>query len=123
MSEDLTSNLPLSFEERVLAELAAIKQEQATQFAAIRQEQAEQREMIGHLNIRFNSLDARLTSLEEKVDARLRETQPIWEGVQARLTGIESELVTFNRQFKTLIMDSFKLRVRGEQLEDNQPAA
>ena len=120
MNEDLTRNLPPPFEERVLAELAAIRQEQATQFAALRQEQAEQREMIGQLNNRFNSLDVRLTSLEDKVDARLRETQPIWEGVLARLTGLETEMKTLNRQFKSLINDMFKLRVRVEELEDNQ---
>jgi hypothetical protein len=43
--------------------------------------------------------------------------------VQQRLTEIESALSEFNRQLKTLITDSFKLRVRVEKLEDNQPAA
>jgi len=134
MSEDLTRNLPSSFEERVLAGLTTIRQEQATQFAALRQEQATQlaalsqeqaaqREMIGHLNDRFNSLDVRLTSLEEKVDARLRETRPIWEGVLARLTGLETEMKTLNRHFKSLINDMFKLRSLVEELEDNQPTA
>jgi uncharacterized protein YoxC len=91
MSEDPTRNLPSSFEERVLSELAAI--------------------------------NARLTSLEEKVDTRLRETRPIWEGVQTQLKGIEKQLDDLNRQFKTLIQDSFNLRVRVEKLEDNQPTA
>ena len=90
MSEDPTKNLPSSFEERVLNELAAI--------------------------------NARPTSLEEKVDTRLRETRPIWEGVQTQLKGIEKQLDDLNRQFKTLIQDSFNLRVRVEKLEDNQPA-
>ena len=91
MSEDLTRNLPSSFEERVLSELAAI--------------------------------NARLISLEEKVDLRLRETRPIWEGVQNQLKGIEKQLDDLNRQFGTLIKDSFNLRVRVEKLEDNQPTA
>jgi predicted nuclease with TOPRIM domain len=69
----------------------------------------------------LTSLDGRLTSLEDKVDARLRETRPIWEGVQQRLTRIEAALKEFNRQMKTLITDSFKLRARVEELEDNQP--
>ena len=30
-------------------------------------------------------IDARLRSLEEKVDARLHDTRPIWESVQAQL--------------------------------------
>lgn len=107
MSEDPTKDLHnnLSFEERVLAELAAIRQE------------------ISQQNVRLTSLEERMISLEEKVDARLRETRPIWEGVQQRLTEIESALNEFNRQLKTLITDSFKLRVRVEKLEDNQPAA
>jgi predicted nuclease with TOPRIM domain len=96
MSEDTTRNFPSSFEERVLSELAAI-------------------------NTRMGSLETRLTSLEDKVDARLRETRPIWESVQAQLKEIEKELVKFNRQFKTLLHDLFDLRVRVEKLEDSQP--
>ncbi len=109
MDEDPTRNLPQSFEERVLAELTAIRQEQAAQ-----------REMIGHLNDRLNSLDARLTSLEEKVDTRLRETRPIWEGVLDRLTKIESELNSLNRQLRSMMADLFQVRV--EKLEDSQPS-
>jgi predicted nuclease with TOPRIM domain len=125
MSEDLTKNIPGSFEERILAEFAAMRQE----FAAVRQESAEQREMIRHLHemiqhlhARLNSVDARLTSLEDKVDARLRETRPIWEGVQQRLTTIEKELTTLNRQFRTLIHDSIDMRSRVEKLEDEAAA-
>jgi predicted nuclease with TOPRIM domain len=104
MSEDKTRDLGNtgSFEERVLAELTMMR----TDF-----------------NNRFDSLENRLVSLEDKVDARLHETRPIWESVQKRLTEIESALSELNRQLKTLIMDSFKLRVRVDKLEDNQPAA
>ncbi|HEX8843604.1 MAG TPA: hypothetical protein VF791_03120 [Pyrinomonadaceae bacterium] len=111
MSEDLTRKLPLtSFEERVLNELAAI-----------RQETAQQSVRLAALEERLTSLEERLVSLEEKVDARLRETRPIWEGVQQRLTEIKAALKEFNRQMKTLITDSFKLRARVEELEDSQP--
>lgn len=104
ISEDTTRDLGNtgSFEERVLAELIMMR----TDF-----------------NNRFDSLENRLVSLEDKVDTRLRETRPIWEGMQQRLTEIESALSELNRQLKTLIMDSFKLRVRVEKLEDNQSAA
>jgi predicted nuclease with TOPRIM domain len=118
MSEDLTRKMPDSFEERVLAEFAAMRQE----FAAARQESAQQREMIQHLHARLNSLEARLIALEDKVDARLRETRPIWEGVQQRLTGIEKEMATLNRQFRSLIRESFDVRSRVEKLEDEQAA-
>ena len=96
MSEDTTRNLPSSFEERVLSELAAI-------------------------NSRMGSLETRLTSLEDKVDARLRETRPMWEAVQAQLKEIDKRLDTLNRQFKTVLQDSYDLRIRVEKLEDSQP--
>lgn len=98
MNEDPTHNLPQPFEERVLAELRAMRGELST-------------------------MNTRLTSLEEKVDARLRETRPIWEGVQAQLTRLETEMKTLNRHFKSLINDMFKLRSLVEELEDNQPTA
>ena len=97
MSEDLTRRMPGSFEERVLAELAAIRQENA-------------------------QLGAGLITLEEKVDARLRETRPIWEGVQQRLTEIEKGLDKLNRQFRSFVADAFDLRTRVEKLEDEQAA-
>ena len=104
MSEDTTRDLGNtgSFEERVLAELTTMRAD---------------------FNNRFDSLENRLVSFEEKVDMRLRETRPIWEAVQQRLTEIESALSELNRQLKTLITDSFKLRVCVEKLEDSQPAA
>jgi predicted nuclease with TOPRIM domain len=105
MSEDLTQGLPpRPFEERVLSELSAMRQE-------------------------LTAMNSRLTSLEEKVDMRLRETRPIWEGVLARLTaieselprlgGIESELARMNRQFRSFVADIFQLRVRVEKLEED----
>jgi chromosome segregation ATPase len=106
MSEDITHGLPRrSFEERVLSELSGIRQE---------------------LGTRLTSVEERLTSLEDKVDARLRETRPIWEGVLARLTamesrlgGVESELARMNRQFRSFVADIFQLRVRVEKLEED----
>ncbi len=100
MSEETTRDMTdaRSFEERVLAEFAALRRE------------------VGDIN-------TRLTSLEDKVDARLRETRPIWEDVRSRLANIESELSNMNRQFRSLIADLFQVRVRVEKLEDNQPAA
>jgi predicted nuclease with TOPRIM domain len=74
------------------------------------------------LEKRVASIDERLISLEDKVDARLRETRPIWEGVQQRLTGIEKEMTTLNRQFRTLIRDSIDVRSRVEKLEDEAAA-
>ena len=95
MSEDLTQNLPSrSFEERVLAELAAI------------------RETLSQQN-------TRLTSLEEIVDARLHDTRPMWEAVQERLTGVEKELSGVNRHLKSFAGELGMLGSRVEHLEDD----
>lgn len=123
MSEDLTRKMPSSFEERVLAELAAIRQENAQLSARMDSLDARMDSLdarMSSLENRVASVDARLISLEDKVDARLRETRPIWEGVQQRLIGIKKGLGALNRQFGTLIKDSFDLRSRVEKLEDGQ---
>jgi predicted nuclease with TOPRIM domain len=49
----------------------------------------------------IGSLDARLTSLEEKVDRRLQETRPIWEQVLVRLDGFEKRLDGFGSELRT----------------------
>lgn len=41
---------------------------------------------------RLDSIGARLTTLENKVDRRLQETRPIWEQVLARLDNLENEM-------------------------------
>jgi hypothetical protein len=37
-------------------------------------------------------LSARLSSLEQKVEERLYDTRPLWEGVQAQLTELKTEV-------------------------------
>jgi predicted nuclease with TOPRIM domain len=105
MSEEIAQGLPRgSFEERVLSELSGIRQELGTRLTSVEE--------------RLTSVEGQMTSLEDKVDARLRETRPIWEGVLARLDGIESELARMNRQFRSFVADIFQLRVRVEKLEE-----
>ena len=126
MSEDRTQELPQdSLGERILAELVAVRQELATtnsRLSAVEDRLDTLETRFGAFDNRLGAVETRLGALEEKVDARLRETRPIWESIQARLTGIESELKTLNRQFRTMMADMFQLRVRVETLEDNQPA-
>src|SRR5438105_4830922 len=95
VSEDPTKSLPdkRSFEERVLSELAAIRTDIAR-------------------------MDARLTTLEDKVDARLRETRPIWENVLARLTTIEATLEDIQSQLREVVRDLYSMRGRIGRLED-----
>src|ERR1043165_6471206 len=126
MSEEITHGLPQrSFEERVLSELSGIRQEltqHGTQLTSVE-------ERLTSVEGRMISVEGQMTSLEDKVDARLRETRPIWEDVLARLTaieaelprlgGIESELARMNRQFRSFVADIFQLRVRVEKLEED----
>lgn len=78
MSEDRTRDLPdaRSFEERVLAEFVA------------------QREFNAQLLNMVQQLNARLTTLEDKVERRLMETRPIWEAMQAQLNDVQSRLIS-----------------------------
>jgi uncharacterized coiled-coil protein SlyX len=114
MAEDPTQKLPDSrpFEERVLAELAAIRSGQA-------------------------ALETRMTALEEKVDARLRETRPIWESVQQQLTTLDARMTTLEARMaameKTLNLirvglgelygDSVEVRARIALLERERTPA
>lgn len=50
---------------------------------------------------RLDSIDARLTTLEEKVDRRLQETRPIWEQVLTRLDTLEAEVSQFRAETNT----------------------
>ncbi len=128
MSDNPTRETPdsRSFEERVFARFDSL--DARMDRLDTRMDRFESR--ISSLEGKVDALDGRLTALEEKVDARLRETRPIWEGVLARLTaiesemprlgGIESELARMNRQFRSFVADIFQLRVRVEKLgEDN----
>jgi chromosome segregation ATPase len=67
---------------------------------------------------RFDSLDARLTALEEKVDVRLRETRPIWEGMKADLESVKDEVKEINRTVKILHKDVLRVRVEQEELQE-----
>lgn len=104
MNEDTTRDLPgaTPFEQRMLAEFAALNRRMAS------------------MEDRMSSLEGRMTSLEDKVDSRLRETRPIWEGVNSRLAMIEEILDDIRRQLGVLVKDLFHTRVRVDKLEDEQ---
>ena len=134
MSDNPTREIPgsSSFEERVFARFDALDARmdrldtRMDRFES-RLESVETKvdalgSRVSSLENKVDALDGRLVTLEEKVDSRLRETRPIWEGVLARLTGIETELSTLNRQFNSLILDFFRLRVRVEKLEEGGDA-
>jgi chromosome segregation ATPase len=67
---------------------------------------------------RFDALDERLTKLEERVDARLHETRPIWEAVLSRLDNIENEMKSINRRVRVLHDDILRAREEQEDLRE-----
>lgn len=77
---------------------------------------------LGRILERLESIDSRPATLEERVDRRLQETRPIWEGVleqlkemNARLSRVEGENKDFGRMFRATFSDFTRLR---EDLEE-----
>src|SRR2546425_7568157 len=101
MNEDPTKGLPSArnFEDRVLSQLAEIR----TEVAEIRVQQAAMAKNIAALDERLTSLEGRFTALEEIVDARLKETRPIWEAVQAQIEKLD-------QKFDIVIRDLYDVR-------------
>jgi predicted nucleic acid-binding Zn-ribbon protein len=116
VSEDRTKELPgaTPFENRVLAELGALRkgeQRLLAEVAAIRGEVKDLRGEVTELRVQVTeirtqqvamakniaALDQRLTSLEEKVDSRLKETRPIWEAVRAQIEKLDEKFNLFIR--------------------------
>jgi chromosome segregation ATPase len=70
----------------------------------------------------YAKLDDRLTSLEGKVDERLRETRPVWEGVLSRLDSLETLVANgfhrLERRIGVIAADINQLRADLHYLED-----
>ncbi len=80
--------------------------------------------ILAHLE----SINTRLSTLEEKVDRRLQETRPIWEQVLARLDGVENRMQSLEnevragfrkleRQIAVLATDVIEVRAHQRDLE------
>jgi hypothetical protein len=102
MSENTTQETPdaRSFEERVFARFDALDA------------------WLDGMDARFNAFDVRLTGLEEKVDARLHETRPVWEAVLSRLDSIDGEIKSVNRRVRVLHEDILRAREDQEDLRE-----
>jgi chromosome segregation ATPase len=114
MSEEQTDRLEGStpFEIRVLRELSNLNR----RFDGLESRIERLETRMERLEARFDGFEVRLTGLEEKVDARLRETRPIWEAVLTRLDRIELKL-------DVLAGDLPETRVDVEALKKRLPAA
>jgi chromosome segregation ATPase len=98
MNEDPTKKFS-DFEARVLSELSAILAGQVE----TRREIAALGLRVNSIEERLTSVEGRLTSLEDKVDARLRETRPIWEAVL-------EDIKRLDMKFDEVIRDIFDVR-------------
>jgi hypothetical protein len=85
---------------------------------------------LANLNLRFNGMDARLARLEERVDARLQETRPIWEAVLARLDTMETRLEKMDERlervdskFDVVASELLDMRTDIERVKKRPPAA
>lgn len=89
MDKEQTKEFPdaRSFEERVLSELASIRTDMAVGFTGLE-------ERLASVEQRIESVDQRVITLEDRVDARLRETRPIWEAVQTDIQRLDKKLIT-----------------------------
>jgi len=106
MEDETTRQLP-AFEARMMATLGELR--------------AELREQFSTTNARLTALEEKAEALEEKVDSRLRETRPIWEGMKAQLDRIESKLGVFATDTSALLLetrtDLLQVTKRVSQLE------
>jgi len=71
---------------------------------SIEQHVASMDERMTSMDARMTSMDQRLTTLEDKVDARLKETRPIWESVQEQLQRVVEK-------FDVVLRDIYDVRI------------
>jgi len=67
---------------------------------------------------RLDAMDARLTTLEDKVDRRLQETRPIWEQVLVQMTAVEERLTNVEQGLIGVKQALAKVETRLENVED-----
>ena len=124
MSDELTQQLPNDLLRQILARLDSMD----ARFDRVEQRLDRMETRLDSMEHRLDSMDTRLIALEEKVDRRLQETRPIWEGVleqlkniNARLDGVEKEISTTRRWFRNTFIevsrDHDSLEERVENIE------
>ena len=71
----------------------------------------------------FDGLETRLTNLEEKVEARLYDTRPMWESVLAGIQIMSTRLEKMDAKFDVVSAQLLDLRTDVEMLKKRPPAA
>jgi predicted nucleic acid-binding Zn-ribbon protein len=133
MNEEPTKDLATrAFQKRVLDEFAAVRTnlvEIRTDVAELRTQQTAMAKNIAALDLRVTSIeqhvvsldqrvtsiDHRITTLEEKVDARLKETRPIWETVQSQLQRVVEKFDVVLRDIYDVRID---VQIHGRRIGD-----
>ena len=95
-----------AFQKRVLDEFAAVRAEQAAMrkdITAMRGDIEEIRVQQAAMAKNISNIDQRLTTLEQRVDERLKETRPIWEAVQEQIQRLVEK-------FDAELLDFYELR-------------
>ena len=106
MSEEPTGRFDENgFESRVLEQLAAVREGLSSLSGR-----------LSGVEDRLSGVEVRLSALEEKVDARLRETRPIWESVLSRVETIDTKLDVLGK-------DLLDTRADVEMLKKRLPPA
>lgn len=110
MSEEPTKDLsePRTFEQLVMAEFGAMRAEFGAvniQLTAMRGDIARLDARLTRVEERLSTVEERLSTLEDRVDARLRETRPIWEAVQ-------SSIQRLDKKFDNVIRDLYDVQSR-----------
>lgn len=73
----------------------------------------------------LSNINARLTTLEDKVERRLHDTRPMWEVVIVQLREMRERVDKIDARISELLRELFETRTRVAQLEERQrpPAA
>jgi tetrahydromethanopterin S-methyltransferase subunit G len=81
---------------------------------------------VKNIDSRLESVESRLDLLEQKVDARLHETRPVWESVQAQLKEMSMRLDDIDTRLDkiegTALTTQFELRELRKELKEHLPA-
>lgn len=120
MSDNPTRETPdsRSFEERVFARFDALDARMDRFEVRIEAKLDALDARISRVEVKVDALDGRLTTLEERVDSRLRETRPIWEGMQTDLTKVQGDIKEVKYTLKAMHKGLLRVHTEQEELED-----
>ncbi len=101
----------------LLQSLVAKVDNLTTEVQEIKTDQQDLKLRVGGIENNMVYFATRLQSLEEKVEARLHDTRPIWQAVLERLTTIESDLVSLKSDMTVVKSDIDFLKQGQERIE------